>query len=353
MWFIFKFSVILTAGMLLFGCLKDPVAPEEGFSDPDDTATGLNVYILGIQEADEKLEITVSVTDESGDPIENLRMENFAVTLASNMTSGWVEIEYMDEQQDLPISAAMTMDYSGSMAYQSLIDMEGAVIIFINLMGDIDRGEIIKFSSYVEVMQYFTTDKVALKNAARRSFSGAGHSTALNDSIYQGLTDALSQPGQRAVIALTDGGENASSKSKSDVINLARNNVIPIFTIGLYGSGLDVDYLRELADETNGRYYYAPSSADLANIYVSISNVLSGLYKIYCKGFVTTGDEIIVMVHYNGMTGYDSGTMTFGFSSSGSQGDHRGHDYISGNTLRNNRQIRQKQHESVTSPLKR
>ena len=308
--------LLLLIIFLFSGCLKNPVEPKKGFYNPDDSVTNeINVIILSITEEKGWLVANVSVTNQNFEPIKNLELENFGVSIVSNMSSGWVKIGYLEETGTVPISVAMTMDYSGSMNYQSIEDMEEALVTFINLMKPDDRGEIIKFSDYVEVMQSFTNDKQALINAVYRDFSGAGGGTALNDSIYQGLVDAVGQPGQRAVIALTDGGENSSYHSFYDIVNVSHNYSIPVFTIGLEGEDFDEAYMRSIAEETNGKYYYAPDSSQLAEIYISISRILSGIYRIYCKGFLLFGDEIIIYVYYNGMSGFDSYEMTFNYSS--------------------------------------
>jgi hypothetical protein len=55
---------------------------------------------------------------------------------------------------------------------------------------------------------------------------------------------------------------------------IAANNGIVIYSIGL-GSGADPDLLRAVAAETNGQYYYAPSSAQLNIIF---SQILANIY---------------------------------------------------------------------------
>lgn len=177
-------------------------------------------------------------------------------------------------------SVAMTMDYSGSMNTPdtTIPDMETAVSTFVGLMGANDAAEIVKFSDTVQVMQSFTTDKTALQNAIAASFSGAGGFTALYDSIMQAVTDTAGQNAPWAVLALTDGGENASSTDRATMIAAATSHGIPVFTLGLGGSIQESD-LTGIAQSTGGFYYKAPTSADLLDIYQKISGILNQSFK--------------------------------------------------------------------------
>jgi copper homeostasis protein CutC len=64
----------------------------------------------------------------------------------------------------------------------------------------------------------------------------------------------------RAVIALTDGGDNASTRTVAEIISLANRHRIRVFTIGL-GSGINATELEQIALLTGGRYYQTPNAA--------------------------------------------------------------------------------------------
>ena len=69
---------------------------------------------------------------------------------------------------------------------------------------------------------------------------------------------------------MTDGEDTTVSYSYDDLIATAKDNGIKILSIGL-GSA-NVTLLKKLADETEGKYYFAEKAEDLSNIYENISN---------------------------------------------------------------------------------
>ena len=177
-------------------------------------------------------------------------------------------------------------------------------------MGANDKGEIIKFSNSVAVVQPFTTDKSLLSSVARSTWSGAGGNTALYDSIYQAVTDTSRQGGRMAVIAMTDGYENASTHTLNDIINSAKTSGVPVFTVGL--GSVNKTVLKQIAGETGGAYYYAPTSADLYTIYHQLSQIINNQYIVTYSTKKTDALNHIVAITatQNGLTGTGSKTYT-------------------------------------------
>ncbi|MBA4372202.1 MAG: hypothetical protein C0402_05010 [Thermodesulfovibrio sp.] len=189
------------------------------------------------------------------------------------------------------VAIGMTMDYSGSMSGQAITDMENAAVGFVNTMAASgSEMEIVKFDDLVYVVQGFTSSSSALINSILAPFPGLNGATALYDAVYQALLDTASRNASTAaVIAMTDGGDNSSTQTVDTVIQLANDNGLQIFSIGL-GTGIDAAMLTRMALETGGKYYEAPSSSDLAAIYASISNDLA-------EGYVLTYPEMDLRVN--------------------------------------------------------
>jgi Ca-activated chloride channel family protein len=146
----------------------------------------------------------------------------------------------------------LVLDRSGSMRGQPNTDLERAASTFVNLMGNRDYGAVINFSYYssIELAQDFTQDKNALLAAINGR--DAGGATALYSAIWLGLDITSRRQGARAVIAMTDGGDNDSDRSLGEVITRADQTGIPVFTVGLAGFDLDEYPLQQLADNTGG-----------------------------------------------------------------------------------------------------
>lgn len=224
------------------------------------------------------------VTDQDGNP---LSINSNHVSAVMNWTSdaagtsnGSVTISSTVSQD---IAAGITMDYSGSMSQQDISCMETGVTAYVNAMGSGDIAEIIKFSTTVSVIQTFTSDKNALLAAVTSGDPVAG-STALYQSIFNATQDVSLQNSNylRAVVAFTDGGENASVISRDSMINTALNNAIPVFTVTLLNSGSDPTDMKNIADTTGGFAFSVDpdSCSNISNVYAQINNQFNNAYNI-------------------------------------------------------------------------
>ncbi len=259
------------------------------------------------------------VKDNNHNPIIGLQSSNITATLSSSNNSciGNVTVA-ANLGTGKNVAGAITMDYSGSMGSSQIQCMEDGVKTYINAMGSNDQSEIIKFDDMVIVAQPFTNNKTLLINAVDSNFS-LGGSTALYQSIYKGTTDFFpinSNQFVKSVIALTDGGENASSISRATMINTALINATPVNSIFLYSdtaNSLAKD-MRNIADTTGGFFFWAKPdgscSSSLNNFYEKIHSILLNSYSISvewpCGNSIPSGTlcNITFKITYNNMISY-------------------------------------------------
>jgi len=180
------------------------------------------------------------------------------------------------------ISTALVIDKSGSMNGQPLIDAKDGAKIYVGYMGSADRAAVISFDSIVTINQVFTDDVNLIIHAIENI--QVGGTTAFYDAVYNGISETAKEVSSRsrAVIALTDGADNASKFNVVDVINYALKEGIPIYTIGLNGYGFSQateNILILIAKKTGGLYFYAPDSQDLKRIYDTIAGIRTALRK--------------------------------------------------------------------------
>lgn len=252
-------------------------------------AADINVHISQVDTSScPAIKSIVIVTDTSNNPIGDLTGSNFTVKEDSVIQLPITVTSVSQTSAD--ISVALCLDYSGSMSSTAISDMENAAISFINNMADNDAGEIIKFADGVKISHAFTVSKDALINAVQGDLNLSTSATSLYDSIYQAVLDSSMRSGRKAVIAMTDGDDNNSVRSYSDVINLAIKYDVPVFTIGL-GASINESVLQNIADETRGIYFEAPDSSDLQAIYESISQVLNNQYIVSYQTAAIDGQE--------------------------------------------------------------
>lgn len=222
-----------------------------------------------------EIQAAVIVADSNNIAVTELDASNFVVR-----ENGIVQTPITVEMSTSNVSVGLALDYSGSMEPNALEALEIAATAFVeSIIVPGDRAEIIKFAKGVEVMQEYTDDKKALLEAVRRTPALDRSATSLYDAIYQAISDTAEQSGRKGVVAMTDGRNNHSKRSATEVIDLALAAGVPVFTIGL-GDEVNEDVLIAIASQTGGIYYYAPGPEDLVAIYLKIAGTLNTQYLV-------------------------------------------------------------------------
>jgi hypothetical protein len=115
----------------------------------------------------------------------------------------------------------------------------------------------------------------------------AGGQTAFFDALDRALEMLAGIRGRRAVLAMTDGIDNASWKSEANVIDYSRRLGIPIYAIGLGEGGpfggygdLDQQTLRRIAAGSGGLYFAAPAPGQLRAIYEALARRFQSSYEM-------------------------------------------------------------------------
>ena len=185
------------------------------------------------------------------------------------------KIERIENNQG--VGYEILLDKSGSM-YEDMAEMQNAMSDFVNSLDyEIgDKAELMTFDTYLMYMTTFTGDKNRLLNGI--SNMSANGQTALYDALYEGVSNAGNRTGSNCVIAFTDGIENASTHSLTEVINLATEKEVPIYLIG--SSEADQYTLQQIADETKGFLWNIDSISDMSSVLDKINSKQKNLYTI-------------------------------------------------------------------------
>src|SRR5688572_26285386 len=245
--------------------------------------------------ASDPIQAFVRVTDDgSGDPVEGLDAGDFTVLIDGSVVTigGFALPPSQDDAQK--VTVVFAMDYSESVTGVALAAMQQAVIDFSNAMEDGDVVAIIKFNNTnpagASVVLPFTEIDHAVNNdaieaAVLEDYPGNGTNIldALEVAVSQFITPPTPLPdGPKAIVILSDGDDNASDISQSEVVAVANANSIQIPTIGVGGlsvRGRSV-LLTLLGNETGGEYLQTSTEEDIAEAYASISLLLSNEYLI-------------------------------------------------------------------------
>jgi VWFA-related protein len=232
------------------------------------------------------VELYTTVTDPHGRPVEELDRTAFRVSEDGVPQA----IQRFERVRNLPIHAAILIDNSGSMR-GSLDEVRRAALSFFRqAITPRDRAAVITFNKFPHLAVKLTSNLQAL-GGGLAGLTAEGE-TALYDSLIFSLYYMTGIRGQRALLVLSDGKDEASRFSFEEAMEYARRAGVTIYTIGLALDSQEArKKLAELADVTGGRSFFLADSARLEEIYGSIQQELRSQYLIAYQSTNTSGGD--------------------------------------------------------------
>lgn len=253
------------------------------------------------QPISDPIQAFITVTDANGDPVPGLTAADFTVTLDG------VPVVIQPSDLTLPpaqdpnqkVSVIFAMDFSSSVTNVALEALQDAVIAFIDAMNDGDHAAILKFNGELgaSIVQPFLAidhgaNSAALEAVVMEEYPGG--LTNMYDALILAIEHFVTPPsplpaGPKAIILVTDAAENSSEATESEVIALANDNSIPIFTIGVgaFDGPNRIERLTNLAEQTGGDFLPAPTNQDIADAYATISQLLNNEYLLTIASGIT------------------------------------------------------------------
>lgn len=153
-----------------------------------------------------------------------------------------------------------------------------------------DRIGLILFGTRAYLQSPLTYDRHSVEEILQSMSAGmAGDSTAIGDALglaLKTLKNSGEKLNNKIIILLTDGENNDGKMSLPQAIDLAREEGVKIYTIGVGGAEslmfsffgiknnpFDEQSLKQLAAETQGRYFHASDLNGLAQVYRAIDRL--------------------------------------------------------------------------------
>lgn len=268
----------------------DREAPYETFYDFGETARSWVVravayHVEGISVADavvtrrvdfsfveevNRVVLWATATDRQGRLLLDLAREDFRV-LENGVPQAILEFG----RELRPVTLAILLDTSGSMR-ESMKDVHEAAGAFVETLGPEDRGLVVTFDDRVLLIQDVTPDKKKLAEAIE-STEAVG-STVLYDALHAAYRKLRAIPGRKAIVLLSDGMDEGSQLSRDRVIEEVKASNVVLYAIGI--GNAEKRLLRELAEVTGGRAYFADKASELAGIYQQIALELKSQYVL-------------------------------------------------------------------------
>jgi len=202
--------------------------------------------------------LSVSVTDPKKGPVTGLEKENFKV-FENKVEQRVVHLSHQDE----PIAVGLVFDTSGSMR-KKIDKSRMAVADFLKTTNPEDEFFLVEFDNQAHLAVPYTSNTRQIEYQLRAA-SPHGR-TALLDAIYLALQQLhRSSKPRKALIIVSDGGDNCSRYTKEEVRNLVYESDVLIYAMGVFSSlGVNrlspeeaggPDLLEDITTETGGHLY--------------------------------------------------------------------------------------------------
>jgi Ca-activated chloride channel family protein len=190
--------------------------------------------------------------------------------------------------EDAPLSIGIVFDTSASMG-NKLERSRLSVSEFFKTANPEDEAFLVEFSDRPQLSVPMTHNLEDIQN--RLVFTQSKGRTALLDGVYLALsTMKKAHNPRKALIVISDGGDNSSRYTVSEVKNLVREADVQIYGIGIYETGAargrtpeelsGPEMLRDLSEPTGGRHFVVENMNELPDVAAKIGIELRNQYVV-------------------------------------------------------------------------
>jgi Ca-activated chloride channel homolog len=243
----------------------------------------------------ELVRVSAVVRDRKGRFVQDLSARDFEVLDEGQPRS------IVDFRSDAgAVSIALLFDVSGSMTGQLVNAREAAMHVLSWLEPARDEAAIYTFDTELDEVAPFTSAFASLLDAMSAIVPYGA--TSLHDAIAQTAQQVVKREGQRrAVVVFSDGNDNASRLTPTEVSTLASGIDVPVYIIGIVRSidnpsderaTSSVDHsafagpLADLATATGGRVFVVSAPAQRS---VAARQIVDELRHQYLIAFESSG----------------------------------------------------------------
>jgi Ca-activated chloride channel homolog len=246
--------------------------------------------------------VNATVTDPYNRLVTGLDKEDFQV-----FEDGVPQEVVTYSSEDIPVSIGVIFDMSGSMS-DKVNKARQSAVQFFKTANPQDEFFLVSFNEHAELTSRFTSSVEDLQS--RLMYTAARGRTALLDGVYLGLSQMKgAHNSKKALLIISDGGDNHSRYSVNDVKNFVKEADVQIYSMGIFeagGGGTQEEMegpslLTEMCDLTGGRLFRVNSLEELPDVATKIGMELRNQYILGYKPSNKAADgrwrKIKVKVH--------------------------------------------------------
>jgi VWFA-related protein len=227
--------------------------------------------------------VPVTVCDPMNKPVTGLEKEHFRVF--EDKVEQTVTHFAMDDE---PLAVGLVFDVSGSMG-PKLRRSRLAAAEFFKTANPADEFFLVEFNDHPKLVVPLTRDTQEIQN--QLAFSSSKGRTALFDGIMMAMLEMKkSKMTRKALLIISDGGDNSSRYTEAEVRNAVRESDVLIYALGIFegfsmrgrspeelaGPGL----MSVLAEQTGGRSFNVEALSELPDMAAKIGIELRNRYVI-------------------------------------------------------------------------
>jgi Ca-activated chloride channel family protein len=225
-----------------------------------------------------------TVQDKNGRLLTRLPQEAFRV-----LENGVQQQVRQFKREDVPVSMGLVVDNSGSMR-DKRARVEAACLALVKESNPDDEVVVVNFNddafNDLPHGKDFTSDIKDMEEALTRIDSRGG--TAMRDALRMSI-DHVKQKGRRdkkVLVVVTDGNDNNSAITLENLVKIAQQSEIVIYTVGLLSEedGREAKRagraLKALAEATGGAVYFPKDVSDVERIAHQVARDIRNQYTI-------------------------------------------------------------------------
>jgi len=221
------------------------------------------------------VQLHVSALDHGGHFVPGLGESDFSVAEDKKPQ----KLISFEVAKNLPLNIGLVIDGSGSMRKTMDFVHTAGSNLFHDLIHERDRGFVIEFRETPQLLCAPTPNVERLNDAVFAT--NANGQTALYDSVILGLYQFRATSGRKALVVISDGGDNHSWVDYDTLLRYTRTIGVPIYVIGVDIGMTEFGVrskLKELSGDTGGEIFFTTDAKKIPEIVERIETELRSQY---------------------------------------------------------------------------